>query len=53
MLMYPAGLGLNFGPSLLHLHPYFVYESSECFGESAHLGTSEVHLNIAIMKKSQ
>ena len=27
--------GLNFGPSL-HLHPYFVYASSECSEESVH-----------------
>ena len=27
--------GLSFGPSL-HLHPYFVYESNEGFGESAY-----------------
>ena len=26
--------GLNFGPSL-HLHPYFVYESSEGYGKPA------------------
>ena len=28
--------GLNFGPRL-HLHPYFVYASSEGSGESAHM----------------
>ena len=28
--------GLNFG-QCLHLHSYFVYASSECSGESAHM----------------
>ena len=38
MLTYPEDSDLNFGQSL-HLHPYFVYVSSEGSGESAHFVT--------------